>query len=293
MDNLIKNKLDSFDYKFIKNLVISSNSDESLQEKVVDLYLYLGLSELINKYIDIYNWKNIVEKSKADQRYVYVLLCCYKNYAIELEILEQIVPEIISQAKAGNALAQSNLGYLYNYGIVVECNNYTSIYYYQKAAEQNLRYGLFNYAVNGLHHDKELLKYIKIAHKNFDPIASYKLSQYYNDHGKKEKSLKYLTESAKNHYEFAQLFLGNYYKNINIKEAIHWYTLGAKQENLDCIQKLIKIYSETQPNTQKHTYWTLKHDKIKNNTFKIRKIDKNLFKNNIKINYEPVNVIKN
>nr|AEX63311.1 hypothetical protein mv_R1109 [Moumouvirus Monve] len=91
-DPLIKHKLDTYDYEFIKNLVILANSDKSdklAKDQVVDIFCHYGLFTLISKYIDIYNWPNIIKLANNDQRYVYVLLCCYKKSKKELNVLKK------------------------------------------------------------------------------------------------------------------------------------------------------------------------------------------------------------
>ncbi|AGC01568.1 hypothetical protein H012_gp898 [Acanthamoeba polyphaga moumouvirus] len=295
MDNpLIKHKLDTYDYEFIKNLVILANSDKSdklVKDQVVDIFNHYGLFNLIKKYIDIYNWSDIILLAKNDQRYVYVLLCCCKRSSKELDVLKKIVPNVIIQAKKGNALAQNNLGYLYNSGIILGENLTKSRKYYKKAADQNLPQGLYNYGlINKYDNEKEFIAYMKTA-QNVSPIACYQLGIYYVEKkNNQEKGIKYYTKAASNHYEGAQEILGDYYKKINIDQSIYWYTLGAKQYITTCAAHLVTIYTNIKPDPIKYSYWNSEYEKInkENNILKINK-------ENTYINFqnEPVKFINN
>ncbi|AGF85764.1 hypothetical protein QJ854_gp018 [Moumouvirus goulette] len=294
-DPMIQYKLDTYDYEFVKNLVILANSDESdklIKEQVVDIFNHYGLFVLISRYIDIYNWPGIIKLAKNDQRYVYVLLCCYKKSVKELDLLKKIVPNVITQAKGGNALAQNNLGYLYDSGIVVKQSSIKSNKYYKKAADQNLSQGLYNYGViNKFKNEKEFIIYMKAAQNVFSPIACYQLGMHYlSKNNKKEKGIKYYKESAQNHYASSQEFLGDYYEKINIDECIFWYKLAAKQFNTRCIKRLILIYSKIKPNPEEYNYWFLKDKKMKN-----QENNSKLDKNNTCINFKnkPIKSIKN
>nr|AEX63312.1 hypothetical protein mv_R1110 [Moumouvirus Monve] len=159
--------------------------------------------------------------------------------------------------------------------MIVKQNSIKSKKYYKKAAEQNLPHGLYNYGnINKHINEKKFITYMKAAQNVFFPIAYYQLGIYYmGKKNNKGKGIEYYTKAAKNHYEYAQEILGDYYKKINIDQSIYWYTLGAKQYNIICTNRLVTIYNDLKPDLIKHNYWISKYNKIKeeDNILKINK----------------------
>ncbi|ACE06633.1 hypothetical protein Aasi_1323 [Candidatus Amoebophilus asiaticus 5a2] len=114
---------------------VANNNDTEAQEEVVSQCLKGTITPLLASLISPYRWERIKERASQDERYIYLLLCFAKQ-ADTADILLALLEDIERDAVSGNALAQVNLGYMYEKGIgkLVDCDK--AIKWYIPAAEQ-------------------------------------------------------------------------------------------------------------------------------------------------------------
>jgi len=102
---------------------LANNNDTGAQEEVVSRCLKGTITPLLASLISPYRWERIKERASQDERYIYLLLCFAKQ-ADTADILLALLEDIERDAVSGNALAQVNLGYMYEKGIgkLVDCD---------------------------------------------------------------------------------------------------------------------------------------------------------------------------
>ncbi|MHB9148020.1 MAG: SEL1-like repeat protein [Candidatus Amoebophilus sp.] len=207
----------------ISQLAHLANSNDSIaQEEILIRFLKTGLTPLMEKLVNPFRWQEIKEKSKSDQRYVYILLHFseqIENHALYKELKEYVE----GHTKDGDALTQIILGYMYETGQGVEQDDKEAVEWYRKAAEQ--------------HH----------------PIAQNHLGDmFYAGEGVRfnyQEATKWYRAAAEQGYALAQANLGYMYrKGFGVQpdnaEAIKWYKNAARQGNIAAQYGLALMYKK-------------------------------------------------
>ena len=124
-------------------------------------------------------------------------------------------------AEAGNALAQANIGYLYEHGLGVTQSYVAAMEWYRKAASQNLPQAQFN--IGTLYHYgygvernlREALNWFRLAARQRLPEAQYMLGlSFHEGHGQPqdaEQALHWFHQAAVQGHGGAQLMAGLVY----------------------------------------------------------------------------------
>ena len=157
-------------------------------------------------------------------------------------------------AEQGNALAQCNLGFMYQYGRGVKQDYFKAFEWYQKAAEQGLAVAQFNLGVmfdNGKGVKQDYFKavewYQKAAEQG-DAKAQYNLGNMYADgKGVKQdyaKAVELYQKAAEQGYAKAQFILGLiFFEGKNYSKAKEYFGLACDnkyQAGCDMYRKLNK-----------------------------------------------------
>ena len=118
-----------------------------------------------------------------------------------IEMTEEKLQELITNAEAGDAEAQYDLGAAYLKGKGVAEDKETAVFWFRKAAEQG--YAAAQYVIG---------------------------STYCNDYKDNEQAIFWLTKAAEQGYMNAQFNLGTIYYNINDTEhGRFWWEKAAEQ----------------------------------------------------------------
>ncbi|BCS82742.1 Sel1-like repeat-containing protein [Cotonvirus japonicus] len=248
---------DSFfiDYKNlrIEELCSLANKNDTLaQNEIIDFIINLGSDKYVIDNINIFMWYNIFEKCQKNQKYMFTLLCCCDK-KIKNKIFHELFPTVKLCAKSGDALAQNNLGFMYEKGIGLEKNSHESIKWYTKSANQGFKYAQNNLGFFYLDNkDYTLAKiYLKKAAFQNDRNAEHKLGQlYFNGIGVKknyQKAFKWFILSANKNFWAAEHDLAIMYYNglgvdINLNLAFYWIISSAHKNYTDSQYLLGCIY---------------------------------------------------
>ncbi len=161
-------------------------------------------------------------------------------------------------AKKGNANLQNQIGVMYSKGKGVEININEALMWYEKSANQNNPWGLYNLAnlyYIGNSVDKDYKKAFEFFTKSAELgnyVAQNKLANmYYSADGIQQdykQAIYWYEKSANQGYDWAQYNLADmYYKGKGIKKnlqnAINYYTLAANQGHVKSLYILGDIYS--------------------------------------------------
>lgn len=165
--------------------------------------------------------------------------------------------EIIKNAKNGIAADQNRLGVMYENGRYVKKDLHQAVNWYEKAAEQNNAWGLYNLGecyYSGKYFNQDYIMarelYEKAAKQNHSE-AQNKLGIIYNNgYGidmDEVEALKWFEKAANNGFHWAQSNLANMYYNgegteKNYQKAYELYKKASEQNNEVAMVKLAKMY---------------------------------------------------
>jgi len=165
--------------------------------------------------------------------------------------------EIIKNAHAGIAADQNRLGVMYENGNYVEKDLAKAINWYEKAAEQNNAWGLYNLGekyYEGTYFNQNYVKayelYMKAANQNHSNAQNKLGIIYDNGYGVEIDSIeafKWFEKAANNGFHWGQSNLANMYYNgvgteKNYQKAYELYKKASEHNNEIAIVKLAKMY---------------------------------------------------
>ena len=236
----------------LKELAIrANNNDPDAQEAIVREYLIKALGTLLWAFINPFNWKGIREKIQEDQRYVFLLLCFASKFPVNSSLIQkhvllfkEIFENTQAKSKAGNALAQNNLGFMYQIGLGVPKDYEQALKWYRKAIKQRCAIAQFNLGsmyFKGLgtaKNYKQAEVWYKKAAKQGELAAQVHLADMClqglgirEDH---KQAIVWYRKAAEQGCMIAQFNLGSmYYRGLGVakdkKEGIAWCRKAAKQ----------------------------------------------------------------
>ena len=171
--------------------------------------------------------------------------------------LTKIAEDYKKRAEAGDAKAQSQLGYLYYVGEGVPQDYAMAVDWYRKAAVQGDKDAQYNLAVayafgEGTKQDyKEAVIWYRRAAEQGHAIAQYSLgiSYIYGEGVEQNESegAVWFKKSAEQGYERAQVFLGSMYHTgdgvpKDVEKAVYWYRKAADRGNAAAQYNLGTLY---------------------------------------------------
>jgi len=253
--------------KEIRKLAQRANdNDKDAQEIIVMQCLRNALSPLMMALVNPLSWRGIEEIATRNPSYMYLLLCFLTNSG-KKDLNKEIRNSIKADAKAGNPIAQTNLGYIYQIGLGINWNNKKAVKWYTKAVNKGYARSQYHlgdmyylgesilYAINKeviRDNQKAALLYEAAANQG-DVAAQADLGHMYehslgveqND----QKAAKYYKSAALQGNTVAAYNLGLIYikgKGVkqNYKKAIKWLKKAAKQENQYAQIELGTIYEK-------------------------------------------------
>jgi TPR repeat protein len=212
--------------------------------------------------VNPFNWRGIKETAKKDERYVYLLLLFSSN-AENQDLYKEIRSNIEVHAKAGDPIAQTNLGYMYQRALGVARDNKQAAEWYTKAANQG--YARAQYHLGGMYYAGQMgefeyeadyqkaVEWYASAALRGDVAAQADLGHMY-EHGlgvecNDAEAIKYYKAAALQGNTSAACNLGLMHKEArgvkqNYRKAIRWIKRAAKQENIYAQTELGKIYEK-------------------------------------------------
>ncbi|MHB9148266.1 MAG: tetratricopeptide repeat protein [Candidatus Amoebophilus sp.] len=202
---------------------LANNNDIEAQEEIVSRCLKGTITPLLASLISPYRWEIIKERAGQDERYIYLLLRFAKQ-TDTVDILLALLEDIERDAVSGNALAQTNLGYMYekHIGIAGDCDK--AIKWYRAAAKQG--YAMAQKLLGDMHF-KGFVDYCGDKNQGCED----KKKDKYNE----EKAVEWYKSSIKQGYVPALTSLGYLYQKARMiyyrlyKEAIKCYKKAAEQ----------------------------------------------------------------
>jgi TPR repeat protein len=172
-------------------------------------------------------------------------------------LYRKVFPQFLWLALDGNFKAQTYLGVMYAKGQWIEKNYKQSVWWYQKAAEQDYAVAQYNLAVKydtgkGVPQDyKQAVKWYRKAADQDHAKAQYNLALMYR-HGKGvlkdyKEAVKWYRKAADQGLAHAQTNLGWMYENgkgalKDYKEAVKWYRKAADQGHTSAQYNLGVMY---------------------------------------------------
>ena len=172
-------------------------------------------------------------------------------------LYRKVFPQFLWLALDGNFKAQTYLGVMYAKGQWIEKNYKQSVWWYQKAAEQDYAVAQYNLAVKydtgkGVPQDyKQAVKWYRKAADQDHAKAQYNLALMYR-HGKGvlkdyKEAVKWYRKAADQGLAHAQTNLGWMYENgkgalKDYKEAVKWYRKAADQGHTKAQYNLALMY---------------------------------------------------
>ena len=202
-------------------------------------------------------------------RFIAYLLCCLllpcqtladlasANQAREQGDLDRAIQEYRELAEAGDAIAQTTLGYMYHVGEGIEQDHAMAVHWYRSAANLDNTDAQYNLAVahafgEGVSQDyAAAVEWYKRAAAQEHAIAQYSLGLSYSYGEGIERDLEtaayWLARSAQNGYVRAQVLLASKYHTgnglpLNYEEAARWYRSAAEQEDAIAQFNLASMY---------------------------------------------------
>ncbi|WP_051908714.1 tetratricopeptide repeat protein [Candidatus Odyssella acanthamoebae] len=213
-------KCTSMDIKELAGL--ANNNDTGAQEEIVRQCLERGVTSFIKGLIEPFNWEGIKAKAQQDDGYLFVLLGL-GDKTKDAGLFGELVSSAKARAKAGRALAQSNLGFMYHDGLGIERDYNKAVEWYTKAANQELA----------------------IAQNNLGFMYQHGLGveRDYN------KAVELYTKVANQGYAVAQINLGHMYQyglgvERDYTQAIEWYIKAVNQGEAIAQNRLGYMYQE-------------------------------------------------
>ncbi|ACE06312.1 hypothetical protein Aasi_0954 [Candidatus Amoebophilus asiaticus 5a2] len=235
---------------------LANTNDALAQEEIITRYSKIKIPPLMQSLVDPFSWQGIQAKLQEDERYVYFLLH-FSKQAKDHTIYREIVSSVKAYARAGNTLAQTNLGLMYKKGLGVKRDYKKAIEWYTKAANQgNIAaqnsLGYIYKEGKGVdpNYEKAIEWYTKAADQG-NTVAQYNLGIIYKQEEGTvcdyQESIKWLTKAANQKNSYAQTSLGHmYYHGKGVRQdyqkAIEWYIKAANQGNRDAQDSLGYIY---------------------------------------------------
>lgn len=155
-----------------------------------------------------------------------------------LERYTEAIAPLLQAAQMGEAEAANRLGDIYFYGTGVEVDYEQAYYWFSNAAQSNNAYAQYSLAfmyMKGLFVEQDhaqVIKYMKLAAENGYTEAQKNMGEYY--------------------------YYGSFGCRRDMKEAIKWYEMGARNNEPTCLFTLGLIYEEgdgVQKNILKATEW--------------------------------------
>ncbi|AGD93041.1 putative Sel1-like repeat-containing protein [Megavirus lba] len=244
INNEIKKELKIIDYKLItidELGILAGNNDRGAQDEIVYRYLNQGAINLSQKHIKPIKWQNIIERAIDDQYFMYFLL--YFEYNAYDAIFDILFEKVKLASKAGDSMAQCNLGKMYHDSLGVKKDIQKAVKWITKSANQNNKYGLINlakYYENGdgvfMDVNKAIKLYEQAASQNLSS-AQFCLARLYEDQCPPNYTLafKYYRRAANQNHSYAQYCLAICYNYghgvpLDYQMAIHWLTLAIDQD---------------------------------------------------------------
>lgn len=154
---------------------LANTNDTKAQKEIIARCLKIGVSSFMKSLVDPFSWEGIQEKAKQDQEYVYILLY-FSEQVKDHPIYANIVSSVKAHAQSGNLLAQTNLGYMYEKGIGVACDNKQALAWYTKAADQGNAEAQFKLGMISYKEDKDYVTAIKYFQKAAEYGEKYNLN---------------------------------------------------------------------------------------------------------------------
>ncbi|MCC2626081.1 MAG: peptidoglycan endopeptidase [Burkholderiales bacterium] len=204
-------------------------------------------------------------KPLADSLINAVEISC--DYLIKKHKYKEGLQLCLKDAMAGDISAQTNLGYMYNYGNGVAQDYNKAFLWYSTAAAQGDSYAQSNlgdmyYTGHGVTQDynKAFFWYYKAAAQG-DSYAQYSLGgMYYVGNGvaqNYQEAIQWYTKSATQGNADAQYNLGIIYYNgngvpKNYQQAFQWFTRSANQHNIEAQNNLGVMYKFGEGVTQNY-----------------------------------------
>ncbi|ACE06450.1 hypothetical protein Aasi_1107 [Candidatus Amoebophilus asiaticus 5a2] len=252
------------------------------QEAIVRLNLRSGIHGCLQYDLEPDKWSNIEEKALQDQRYVLLLIYNYYRYTyytkyecmdfFKLPFIEKIIEKVRLAAELGDALAQTNLGYILLFKANDEDKWSTSVKrevaetfhqsfcWLKKAADQGnahaqLALGRDFYAPDCIYEDYErMAAYYAQAAKQGHQESQFLLGNLYH-YGPESQIDDYkwcgfyetLIQAKAGDVEAQSELENTYHSYINrdeldIEKAIYWYNEAAKQGNPESQYQLAIMY---------------------------------------------------
>ncbi|AUV58980.1 Sel1-like repeat-containing protein [Bandra megavirus] len=220
--------------------ILADNNDRGAQDEIVYRYLYQGAINLSQKHIKPIKWQNIIDRAINNQYFMYFLL--YFEYNAYDAIFDILFESVKLAAKAGDSMAQCNLGRMYHDGLGVKKYIQKAVKWITKSANQNNKYGLVNlarYYENGDGVLPDINKAIKLYEQAVSQnlsSAQYCLARLYENQCPPDYILafKYYQQAANQNHSYAQYCLAicyNYGQGVSLdyQMAIYWLTLAIDQ----------------------------------------------------------------
>lgn len=182
------------------------------------------------------------------------------EYKLKKTYTKEVVDNLVEAAKRGNDKAQLSLGVAYS---DKKSSNYDydkAVYWLKKQVEKNNYQAMYILAMTIQEYDYKnaedyllIEKLLNLVKDNGEPDAYLDLATLYYFAPKEfmnlEKKYKYSLDAANNKNAFAYYLLGEFYEKglspveKDINKSIYWYELGAKQKNVNSLNKLALIYA--------------------------------------------------
>jgi TPR repeat protein len=204
----------------------ANGNDLHAQELIVTRIITEGPWPSLLKLVNLCHWRGIEEKIQHDGRYAHLLLVNPKKIK-NTSIYQLFIDNIMKQAQAGDALAQTNLGIMYLTGKGTPKNINQAITWFIRAAEKN--FGMAYYMLGQIysHGDKPLSNikeaiewYTKAANQGIEH-SNYNLEKLYIYRILIDKSEKgeELTDEKKIEYKTGIEFLARQADKVGDKDA--------------------------------------------------------------------------
>lgn len=253
-------------YPFLKNKQIVDGSSSSIAWKDIAMWgsMFIGIliaSIILVKITNFYNIDlNIFIGGIIVGIFGFIIAL---GFAAIHGLFQAIVnknkneKEIIKNANNGIAADQNRLGVMYENGRYVKKDLHQAVNWYEKAAEQNNAWGLYNlgelyYSGKYFNQDYTMARelYEKAAKQNHSEAQNKLGIIYDNGYGvgiDSKEAFKWFEKAANNGFHWAQSNLANmYYNGIgtekNYQKAYELYKKASEQNNEVAIVKLAKMY---------------------------------------------------
>ena len=173
------------------------------------------------------------------------------DYPTALELLQPL-------AEDGDAIAQSYLASMYDWGLGVKYNSVIAASWYLKSADQGDKFSQYHIGTKyrrgvGVPEDiDKAISYLLLAAGQGSTDAQYDLVRIESSNKtfnlERAKSIEWLTNAANAGHVFAQYDLANIFSEKGDFEssrlAVHWWNESARQKNSDAQYALGRAYSE-------------------------------------------------